>query len=131
MKKLKPLSTKKPPSPIEDHQLILEWINDTKPSLNPVASKLDELIRNNLSNPRYAIKWGKAYYGNENYGWCIELVAYDVSVNIVFLNGAHLDSPPELGDETRYIKIKDIAEAESPSIKKWIKQSCNLQGWSW
>lgn len=131
MKKLKPLSTKKPPLPAEDHQLILGWIDDVRPSLNPVVAMLDELIRKYLASPKYAIKWGKAYYGNDENGWCIELVAYDISVNIVFLNGARLDRPPKLGEETRYIKVKNIDEAQSPVIETWIKQSCRLEGWRW
>ncbi len=131
MKTQKPLSSKKPPAPNEDHQLIEDWIANAKPALNPVVSELDRLILQELGSPRFAIKWGKAYYGSEGFGWCIELVAYDVSVNIVFLNGSRLKNPPELGDETRYVKIRDIAEARSPQVADWIRQSCKTPGWAW
>lgn len=131
MKNQKPLSSKKPPEPNEDHQLIDEWIADARPALNPIVSELDKIILQELKNPRYAIKWGKAYYGSTKSGWCIELVAYDVSVNIVFLNGSQLSDPPKLGGETRYVKIRDIEETKSGQVRKWIKQACQMPGWSW
>lgn len=131
MKGRKPLSSKKPPAPDENHQIIKDWIANTKPALNAVVSELDKSIRLELKDPRYAIKWGKAYYGSTQFGWCIELVAYDISVNIVFLNGSQLDNLPELGDETRYVKIRNLEEAKSTQIHKWIKQSCQMSGWSW
>lgn len=127
----KPLSSKKPPQPLADHGSIEEWIADTKPALNPVVAELDQRIRKELKDPRYAIKWGKAYYGSAQFGWCIEMVAYDVSVNVVFLNGSRLKDPPELGDETRYVKIRSLEEARSPRILEWIRQSCQSAGWAW
>ncbi len=131
MKNHKPLSSKKPPAPDENHGLIETWIANTKPALNPIVSELDRLIRDNLSNPRYAIKWGKAYYGTPDCGWCIELVAYDISVNLVFLNGSKLSQPPELGDESRYVKIKSLEELQSAQLQWWIKEACSLPGWAW
>lgn len=131
MNNRKPLSSKKPPAPDENYKLIQEWILNVKPALNPVVSELDKVIRKRLDQPRYAIKWGKAYYGSPRFGWCIELVAYDVSVNIVFLNGSQLDEPPELGDETRYVKVRTLEEAQSVEVLKWIKQSCEMPGWAW
>lgn len=131
MKSQKPLSSKKPPEPDESHEIIENWIANTKPALNPIISALDKLIQANLKSPRYAIKWGKAFYGNSDLGWCIEVVAYDVSANIVFLNGSKLATPPELGDETRYVKIRNTEDLESDSLKKWIQESCNTPGWKW
>ena len=131
MKDHKPLSTKKPPASDENHALIETWIANSKPGLNPIVSELDQLIRAQLSNPRYAIKWGKAYYGTPELGWCIELVAYDVSVNVVFLNGSSLTQPPEAGGETRYVKIRSREELQSEQLQAWIKESCKLPGWAW
>ena len=131
MKKQKPLYTKKPPEPDESHRAIADWISDTRPALTPIVKRLDQLIRKQLTRPRYAVKWGKAYYGAEDHGWCIEIVAYDVSVNVVFLNGSQLDSPPEFGDETRYVKIRSMEELESSELLSWIKQSCSMSGWGW
>ena len=131
MKNLKPLSAKKPPAPDENHKLIAAWVENTMPVLNPVVSELDKLIRQELKKPRYAIKWGKAYYGSAPLGWCIELVAYDVSVNVVFLNGSELENPPELGEETRYVKIRNLEEAQSAQVRKWIRESCRKPGWNW
>lgn len=131
MKSHKPLSSKKPPQPTEDYELISNWIADAKPSLNPILKEVDKLIRGQIKDPRYAIKWGKAYYGSPAHGWVIEVVAYDVSVNVVFLNGRKLTSPPELGDETRYVKISEISELETAQLQEWITQSCNTAGWAW
>lgn len=131
MKNRKSLSSKKPPEPNKDYQLIEEWIANAKPALNPIVSELDRTILKELKSPRYAIKWGKAYYGSTTFGWCIELVAYDVSVNVVFLNGSRLKTPPEYGDETRYVKIRNLEEAKSDQVHEWIKQSCQMPGWAW
>lgn len=131
MKDVNPSSTKKPPVPAEDHERIEEWIANAKPALHPIVAELDRLVRQQLDEPRYAIKWGKAYYGSPRFGWCVELVAYHVSVNIVFLNGNQLDKPPELGGETRYIKIRAVEEVQSPRVLEWIKQSCRMPGWAW
>jgi hypothetical protein len=42
----------------------------------------------------YAVKWKRPYYGRPELGWIIEMAAYDVSVNVVFLGGADFESPP-------------------------------------
>lgn len=131
MKKLKPLSTKKPPVPDKGHKCIEAWTANAKPAMNPIVSELDKLIRPHLKSPRFAIKWGKAYYGSTQLGWCIELAVYHVSVNVVFLNGSKLDGPPELGNETRYVKIRTLEEAQSTQVLEWIKQSCQMPGWAW
>lgn len=99
--------------------------------MNPILKALDKQIGSELKNPRYAIKWGKAYYGSPGRGWCIEVAAYDISANIVFLNGNRLDPPPELGDETRYVKIRKPEELESSRLREWIRQSCSNLGWDW
>lgn len=131
MKNRKPLSTKKPPSPNDSYDLIEDWIANVKPALNPIVTVLDELIRKQFDDTKYAIKWGKAYYGSPKTGWCIELVAYNVSVNIVFLNGDKLVNPPELGEETRYFKIKELEDIKSSQLEDWISQSCQMKGWAW
>jgi hypothetical protein len=73
----------------------------------------------------------RAYYGLSELGWIIEMVAYDVSVNVVFLGGADFDSPPPLGttDRTRYIKVTTVAEVERPELRRWIEQAGHTRGW--
>jgi len=131
MKNRKPLSSIKPPTPNDSHELVKDWIANVKPALNPIVTELDELIRKQIKDAKYAIKWGKVYYGSPITGWCIELVAYNVSVNIVFLNGDQLTNPPESGEETRYYKIKDLEDIKVSPVEDWIKQSCQTPGWAW
>lgn len=131
-KQPKPLSTKAPPVPTEDHSIIEEWIkNQTMPGMHPIIAKIDLLIRKSISNTQYAIKWGKAYYGTKERGWVIEVAPYHVTVNIVFLKGAKFKTPPPLGtgDDSRYVKIEELDEVNRPEIKKWIKQACLIEGW--
>lgn len=72
----------------------------------------------------------KAYYGLRDPGWIIEMVAYDVSVNVVFLGGAEFDPPPPLGDgPSRYVKVTTLEEAQDPEIEKWIEQAGSVPGW--
>lgn len=127
----KPISTRKPPMPSESHAEIDDWIRRVMPDLHPIVESLDATIRETLPELRYAIKWKKAYYGLPELGWIIEMVAYDVSVNVVFLGGADFANPPPLGetDRSRYAKVKTLEEAETPQIRTWIEQAGRVPGW--
>ncbi len=101
------------------------------PDLHPMVQYLDKLIRETNPGLHYAVKWKKAYYGSPALGWIIEMVAYDVSVNVVFLGGADFDVPPLHGttDRSRYIKLKTLEEAGAPEIRNWIEQAGRVPGW--
>jgi hypothetical protein len=127
----KPSSTRTPPEPSDSHAAIDDWIGRVMPDLHPVVKALDELICTTVPGLHYAVKWKKAYYGKPKVGWIIELVAYDVSVNVVFHGGADLDPPPPLGttDRSRYVKLKTLEEAQAPEMRRWIKQAAKVPGW--
>lgn len=130
-KSKKPSTTRKPPEPSESHADIDDWIGRVMPDLNPVVKRLDEMIRETIPKLHYAVKWRKAYYGLPDAGWIIEMVAYDVSVNVVFLGGAEFDTPPPLGDtgRSRYVKLRTVEEVEQPELKQWIEQARGVPGW--
>jgi hypothetical protein len=127
----KPNSSRKPPEPTGSHADIEEWVGRVMPDLHPIVKALDELIRETLPGLHYAVKWKKAYYGTPDLGWVIEMVAYDVSVNVVFLGGADFDPPPPLGttDRTRYVKVTTTEQAQEPQMRKWIEQAGRVPGW--
>jgi hypothetical protein len=127
----KPDSSRKPPAPSDSHADIEDWMRRTMPDLQPVVRRLDELIREAVPGAQFAVKWKKAYYGLPEHGWVIEMVAYDVSVNVVFLAGAGFDPPPPLGTtgRTRYIKVRSLDEVEQPELQKWIEQAARVPGW--
>jgi len=130
--KRKSLSTKKPPIPIADHKIIKDWMdNRIMPGIKPMISKIDILIGELIPNLQYAIKWGNAYYGTKDLGWIIEVAAYGVSVNLVFLGGAKFDPKPPMGtgEETRYVKLRKMNELEDPELINFIKQAGRLNGW--
>lgn len=97
-----------------------------------MVERLDELFRTRLDGLQYAIKWKKAYYGLPELGWVIEMVAYDVSVNVVFHGGADFPAPPPLGDtgRSRYVKLKTLDEVEQPELLEWIDQAGRVPGWT-
>ena len=130
-KSRKPNTTRKPPEPADSHADIDDWLRRVMPDLQPVVKQLDELICETIPGLQYAVKWKKAYYGLPKGGWIIEMVAYDVSVNVVFLGGAEFKSPPPLGttDRSRYVKVKTLEEARGPEMQKWIKQARRVPGW--
>jgi hypothetical protein len=101
------------------------------PDLQPIVKQLDESIRATVPGLGYAVKWKRGYYGLPEFGWIIEIAAYDVSVNVVFLGGADFESPPPLGttDRTRYIKVTSLEEAQRPELQKWIEQAGRTPGW--
>lgn len=127
----KPGATRKPPEPSDSHAEIDDWMGRVMPELAPVVQRLDTLIRETLPGLHYGMKWKKAYYGLPKLGWVIEMVAYDVSVNVVFLGGADFDSPPPLGTgRTRYLKVKTVEDVERPELRSWIEQAGRVPGWT-
>lgn len=130
-KKRKGTSSRKPPEPSDSHAEIDDWMARAMPDLQPILTRLDGLIREALPGVRFAIKWKKAYYGLPDRGWVIEMVAYDVSVNVVFHGGADFDSPPPLGDSdrSRYVKLKSLDELDEEQLEAWIENSGRVDGW--
>jgi hypothetical protein len=125
-------TARKPPVPTESHAEIEDWIqNNVMPRLHPIVHRLDEIIRETIPGLQYAIKWKKAYYGFPELGWMIEMVAYDVSVNVVFFGGAEFDPLPPLGtiDRSRYVKVTTLDEAQAPMMRTWIEQAGRVRGW--
>ena len=130
-KQRKPLSTKKPPIPSNDHRVIQDWMaGQIMPGIQPMIKKIDSLIHDSIPDLQYAIKWGSAFYGTKELGWLIEVAAYSVSANIVFLNGVAFDPQPPLGTgDTRYMKLTTIEEADNPLVLDFMKQAGSLVGW--
>lgn len=131
-KSRKPTTARKPPEPSESHAEIEAWTRNVMPALQPIVMELDRMIRDSIHGLQYAIKWKKAYYGLPKLGWIIEIVAYDVSVNVVFFGGAEFDSPPPLGetDRSRYVKVTSVEEARSPEMRHWVEHAGRVPGWS-
>ena len=131
MKPRHPNTTRKPPVPAESHADIEAWIRRVMPDMHPIVKRLDEVICEKISGLQYAVKWRKAYYGLPELGWIIEMVAYDVSVNVVFFGGAEFDPPPSLGTtgRTRYVKLKTLEEVQRPEMRQWIVQAGRVPGW--
>jgi hypothetical protein len=130
-KALKPITTRKPPAPSKGHADIEDWIRRVMPDLHPVVEWLDVSIRQTVPGLHYAVKWKRAFYGVPELGWIIEMVAYDVSVNVVFFGGAEFDPPPPLGtiERSRYVKVKSREEAQGPEMHKWIERAGHVPGW--
>jgi hypothetical protein len=131
-KDIKGTSSRKPPEPVASHSDIDAWCRRQMPDLQPILQALDGSIRAAIPGLKYAIKWKKPYYGLPELGWIIELAAYDVSVNVVFLGGADFGSPPPLGttDRTRYVKVTTLEEAQRPELHGWIAEAARTPGWT-
>ena len=131
-KTIKGNAGRKPPEPSANHSDIDDWHRRLVPDLQPIIERLDKSIRATIPGLHYAVKWKQAYYGLSDFGWIIEIAAYDVSVNVLFLGGADFESPPPLGttDRTRYIKVTSLEEAKGPELQKWIEQAGRTPGWT-
>jgi len=126
-----PGTTRKPPVPSDSHAEIDDWIRRVMPDLHPIVKRLDETFRDTIPGLQFAVKWKKAFFGLPDHGWIAEMVAYDVSVNVVFFGGAEFDPPPPLGDtgRARYVKVKTVEEADAPQMHGWIAQAGSVPGW--
>jgi hypothetical protein len=127
----KPNTARKPPLPSGSHADIEGWMRRVMPDLQPIVKRLDETICEAIPELQYAVKWKRPYYGLPELGWVIEMVAYDVSVNVVFFGGAEFDPPPPLGTtgRSRYVKVKTLEEAQGPALRQWIAQAADVPGW--
>jgi hypothetical protein len=130
-KAIKGNAGRKPPEPSASHSDIDHWTQRQMPHLQPILTLLDESIRATIPSLQYAVKWKRPYYGLSELGWIIEMAAYDVSVNVVFLGGADFDDPPPLGttDRTRYFKVTTLEEAQRPELNKWMVEASRTPGW--
>lgn len=130
-KVIKGNASRKPPEPSPSHSEIDEWFERQMPHLQPILKQVDETIRAGIPGLQYAVKWKRPYYGLPELGWVIELAAYDVSANVVFLGGADFESPPPLGttDRTRYVKVTSVEEVRRPEFENWIEEASRTPGW--
>jgi hypothetical protein len=130
-KTLKTRAARKAPETTESHTAIEDWIRRVMPDLHPIVKRLDELICKTIPGLQFAVKWKQAYYGLPQQGWIIEMVAYDVSVNVVFFGGEDFDPPPPLGTRgrSRYVKLKTLEDAHGPLVRRWIQEAGGVRGW--
>lgn len=120
---------RKPPEPAANHDDIDALLEGQMPTIQPLAKAVDELICATIPDLQFVVKRAHAYYGLPDLGWIIEVAAYHVSVNVLFLGGADFEVPPPLGnvDRTRYIKLTDLDEV--PSLRGWITEAGRTPGW--
>jgi hypothetical protein len=130
-KAIKGHASRTPPEPATNHADVDDWLRRQMPQLQPIVTCLDQTIRATIPGLQYAVKWKRPYYGLPELGWLIELAAYDVSVNVVFLGGADFDTPPPLGtaDRTRYVKVTTVEEVQRPELQQWIEEASRIPGW--
>ena len=59
------------------------------------------------------------------------MVAYDVSVDVVFFGGTGFEPPPPPGitDRSRYVKVKTVEEVQGPEMHTWVEQAGRVPGW--
>ncbi|MDP1793460.1 MAG: DUF1801 domain-containing protein [Acidimicrobiales bacterium] len=129
-KMIKADSSRKPPEPEADHTGVDEWMRKLMPDLQPIVEHLDKTIRKAFPKAQFAVKWKKAHYGLPDKGWILEIVSYDVSVNVMFYAGSEFDTPPPMGEgRGRYVKLKSLDEAKAKEVTAWIKQAGTIDGW--
>jgi hypothetical protein len=130
-KMIKGNASRKPPELATDHSDIDDWFERQMPHLQPIVKRLDETIQATIKGLHYAVKWKRPYYGLPELGCIIEIAAYDVSVNLVFLGGADFDRPPPLGTtgRTRYIKVTSAEQVQRPELREWIEEAGRTPGW--
>ncbi len=128
-KQIKGNASRKPPVAANSHAEIAAWMDTVMPAVKPIVERLDALVRKEHKGLQYAVKWQHAFYGLPDRGWIIEIAPYHVSANIVFHGGAKFDRPPELGEGSRYVKLRSVEEADAPEVRAWIREAAAHAGW--
>ena len=130
--KRKASSTRKPPEPSESHAEIDDWMRRVMPDLNPIVTRLDELIRERCAfGPavRRQVEEGVLRAArrrmDDGDGRLRRLRERRV------LRGRRL-RPATAARRcrwTRYIKLRTMDEVEQPELKSWIEQAGRVPGW--
>jgi hypothetical protein len=130
-KEIKGTKRRTPPEPAP-HSVVDEWLDGVMPSLQPVVRALDQTICAAIADLGYGVKYRRAFYGVPGRGWVVEIAAYMVSANVLFLGGADFGDPPPLGDvnRTRFVKIRTVDEARQPDLLRWLDQARRVPGWT-
>jgi hypothetical protein len=129
----------------DGHAAIEDWIKrwtskkgsagGADEEMRRIVQRVDDLVRRTIPGLHYAIKWRNPFYGLPEQGWIIAVAPYTSHVTVTFFGGADFDPPPphDPGTPTveraRYVRLKTLAEAQGPMMRKWIERAGRVPGW--
>lgn len=98
-----------------------------------VATRFDEIIAQEVTEVRRAVKWHIPFYGIESEGWFASSSAFSKHVKLSFICTAYLDPKPPNGtrSEGQALDVKETDELDGGRIASWVRQAAADPGMGW
>ncbi len=96
-----------------------------------IGRHVDRLVREVVPDVRTAVRWNSPFYGVEGNGWFLSMHCFTRYVQVTWLNGTHLEPPPEKASKHEHVRYSDIAERDEiddDQLRQWIAQAAALPG---
>ena len=88
-------------------------------------------MREVVPHVRTAVRWNSPFYGVDGNGWFLSLHCFTKYVQITWLNGSGLESPPVKTSKHEAVRYTDIGqhdEIDDDRLRHWIRQAAELPG---
>ena len=96
-----------------------------------IGRHVDGLVREVVPDVRTAVRWNSPFYGVEGNGWFLSMHCFTNYVQLTWLNGSELDSPPaktSKHERVRYLDIGEHDEIDDNQLRGWIRGAAELAG---
>jgi hypothetical protein len=105
------------------------WLSRVQPGLQPIARRLDRLLRQALPGAVCGVKWGVPFYGLPGIGWIAAVNSFQAHVKLVLFAGRSLRPPLPAGKGRNAIDFRTLAELDEKRIRGWLRQAKRIPGW--
>lgn len=98
-----------------------------------VATQFDEIIQQEVSPVRRAVKYHQPFYGVEGQGWFASFSAFSKHVKLSFVCETYLEPEPPsgTGPERQALDLKKTDALDEEQVASWIRQSATNPAMGW
>ena len=132
---------------MEGEKSVQAWLDGVKPEHSSLAIRIDNLIRELVTNIHCTTKWhkplqplGVPFYGIPDKGWIVAMWSFKDKLGVGFISGTLLNPEPPVTSmagpwnrgsdvKARRVDIHDESEFDEEQIRSWLEQARDLPGW--